>query len=104
MSQSSRMKSPYARALRGDLEPDVLRPLREQSPQNSLCAQREQSPQSFLRAQREQSPQSFFRAQRENGQFSNPKSPHALFGTKKTLNLERQVDLEPTPSAKNLTQ
>ena len=54
-------------------------------------------------AQREQSPQSFFRAQRNNGQFSNPKPPHALFGTKKTLNLKHQVDLEFTPGAKNLT-
>ena len=39
-----------------------------------------------------------------SARISNPKSPCAVFGTKKTLNLERQVDLEPTPRAKNLTR
>ena len=92
MAQPSQMKTPEARALRGEMEPDFLR------------AQREQSPQNSPRTQREQSPQSFFRAQRENDQSSNLKPLPVPLGTKKTLNLKRQVDLEPTPSAKNLTQ
>ena len=64
MAQPSQMKTPEARALRGEMEPDFLR------------AQREQSPQNSPRTQREQSPQSFFRAQRENDQSSNLKPSH----------------------------